>query len=64
MPPPGIEPATFRLVALRHRVPPIKGVITVNTNLFVVFDIYISVHRNKILNYSQQDAIFLNFLFF
>jgi hypothetical protein len=30
----------------------------------VVFDIYMSVHRNIITNYSQQDANFLEFIYF
>jgi hypothetical protein len=28
------------------------------------FDIYLSVHRNIITNYSQQDATFLEFIYF
>jgi len=28
------------------------------------FDIHLSVHRNVITNYSQQDATFLEFIYF
>jgi len=29
-----------------------------------MFDIHMSVHRNIIANYSQQDATFLEFIYF
>ena len=35
-----------------------------SANLRTTFDIHMSVHRNLITNYSQQDATFLEFIFF
>ena len=56
--------ATFKIEVIKHRRPDVKDKsVSFSQSVCYQFDIHISVHRNIIPNYSQQDATVFFYLF-